>query len=106
MPVQHVDVVKNDWLAGIQYPLATIALDDHGIVSVDPDSGQWKELAAEIAHAKDPAVALDELQRQLHGSHLYATEPHGDDQCPFHGRPVYLDAEEASGSAAPVAAGR
>jgi hypothetical protein len=106
MPTQHVDVVNNDWLAGIQYPLATIALDDNGVVTVDPESGQWKELAEEIAQTPDPAKALDELQMRFHGSQLFATEPHSDDQCPFHGRPIYLDAEEASGSATPVGGGR
>lgn len=104
---QHVDVVKNDWLAGIQYPLATITIDDAGAVTVDPaGSGSWDDLAAEVAGAEDPVAALAGLRDRFHGSHLFATAPHASDHCPFGGRPVYLEAEEASGSATPVPAGR
>ena len=103
----HVDVVKNDWLAGIQYPLATIAVDDHGAISLDArNQDPWKDLVEELAGAGDPATALAELHTRFNGSHLFATEPHDDSHCPFHGPPVYLQGEQASGSASAVPAGR
>lgn len=103
----HVDVVKNDWLAGLQYPLATITLDSHGALSVNgrhPD--RWKDLLDELADNEDPTQALAQLHARLSGSHLFATELHDDAVCPFHGPPVYLQGEEASGSASAVPAGR
>ncbi len=103
----HVDVVKNDWLAGIQYPLATITVDNHGALSLDAQHTEpWKDLLEELGTAGNTANALANLHTRLNGSHLFATEAHDDSDCPFHGRPVYLHGEEASGSASAVPAGR
>jgi hypothetical protein len=102
----HVDIVKNDWLAGIQYPLATLRVEDSGEVSLDaryPD--RWQRLVEGINAQDDVAAALAELATKLHGSHVFATEPHDESECPFHGPPVYLEGEEASGSASTVGAG-
>lgn len=100
----HVDVVKNDWLAGIQYPLATLRLDESGEVGVDaqqPD--HWQALVDDINAQPDAGEALARLHERLNGSQLFATEGHAEAECPFHGRPVYLRGEEASGSAAVAA---
>src|SRR6188472_4736727 len=97
----HVDVVKNDWLAGVQYPLATIKLDDTGAITVDaqhPD--RWEGLAADIRAEDDATQALSELHTKINGSHLFATEPHDESECPFHGHPVYLHGAQPSRAAA------
>jgi hypothetical protein len=102
----HVDIVKNDWLAGLQYPLATLKLDE-GILSVDAQHPErWQNLVDEIMAASDPAAALADLHNRRHGSVLYATKPHDEGQCPFHGQPVYLRGGTTTGSASAVAAGR
>jgi|1186.fasta_scaffold23554_3 hypothetical protein len=102
----HVDVVKNDWLAGIQYPLATLKLDDDaGTVIVDaPQPERWQELADELNAQDDVGAALAQLHTKLNGSHLFATEVHRESECPFRGRPVYLHGEEASGSVSAIPA--
>jgi hypothetical protein len=101
----HVDIVKNDWAAGLQYPLATFKLDDAGNVSVDtrrPDG--WQDLLHEITSSPDPGNALSGLHMKMNGSYLFATPLHEDADCPFHGQPVYLEGHEASGASRAIPA--
>ncbi|MCP9492008.1 MAG: hypothetical protein MSC31_19350 [Solirubrobacteraceae bacterium MAG38_C4-C5] len=101
----HVDIVKNDWLAGMRYPLASIAIDDQGEVSVDaqfPD--RWHDLVEHVRNSEDRLQALSELHLRLSGSHVFATELR--DGVASDQRPVYLQGEQASGSASAVPAGR
>jgi hypothetical protein len=102
----HVDLVRNDWLAGIQYPLATFKLEDgSGEVTLDAAQPElWQGVLEELNGQGDVRQALADLHTKLHGSHLFATEGHAVADCPFHG-PVYLQGEEASGSASALPAG-
>jgi hypothetical protein len=99
----HVDIVKNDWLAGLQYPLATLTLGEEGQVAVNAQHPErWDALIKEINASGDPESALANLHIRYAGSHLFATPRHEETDCPFHGPPVYLQGEEASGSASRV----
>ncbi len=102
----HVDIVKNDWLAGLQYPLATLMLQDGDLTLEAEHPERWQNLIDELMAEGDPAAALADLHNRRHGSVLFATEPHDEASCPFHGPPVYLHGQAPSGSASAVAAGR
>jgi len=89
----HVDVVRNEWSAGRQTVVARVVLHG-GRLSVDsPQPATWSEVVLrplrdpETRHAisadVEPERFLRALSSQLHGSHLFATEPHEDPGCPF-----------------------
>jgi hypothetical protein len=102
----HVDIVKNDWLAGLQYPLATLTLEGGDLRLDARDPEHWHGLLEELAAEDDIETAFSTLHTRRHGSVLFATEPHDEASCPFHGPPVYLTGQANAGSASAVAAGR
>lgn len=90
---QHVDVVWNEWAAGRQSVVARVTLQG-GKVSVEsPDPKTWREVVlrplrdpksgAVITADGEPDQFVAALAEQLHGSHLFATEPHDEQTCPF-----------------------
>jgi hypothetical protein len=93
----HVDVVKNDWLAGIQYPLATLRMGEDGEVEAVADHPErWQNIVDELNASDEPAEALAQLHTTLNGSHLFATGAHGDEDCPYRSGPVYLRGRDVS----------
>jgi hypothetical protein len=103
----HVDVVKNDWLAGIQHPVASIKFRDGRLLIEAEHADRWHRVLEELGagEAASEEDLLRELHTRLHGSHIFATEAHDEGACPFHERPVvYLHGAEASGSTAVPAA--
>jgi hypothetical protein len=85
--VLHVDLVKNEWLAGYQVVVARIKLKD-GVLQVDASDPSWTEIAlrplGELDPATDPEGFITAMPEGIHGSYLFATEPHDDASCPYH----------------------
>jgi hypothetical protein len=81
----HVDVIKNEWLAGTQHRLAWVEADEAGRVTVRGDQADhWRrQLEQILGHSLDGSQVLSELQDKLSGTALSATEPHEPTSCPF-----------------------
>jgi hypothetical protein len=94
----HVDVIKNEWLAGTQHRLAWVETNEAGHVTVHGDQpDHWRlQLERIIGHALEGSGVLNELHEKLSGTALSATEPHDSTSCPFR------DAEHASLQGTPV----
>ena len=89
----HVDLVKNEWMVGLQYQIARVALDSMGKIEIrGDDPARWRasllRTVGDIDPTKDPEAFLAALPERLHGDYLFATEPHDERDCPFHGHPV------------------
>ncbi len=82
--MMHVDVIKNDPLAGVCRLLATITADgDH--VSIEPE--QWGERIEQLAgpmngHGPDEYIQLI-TDRLADATYVSVSEPHTDESCPF-----------------------
>jgi hypothetical protein len=88
----HVDVVKNEWLAGIQHPIAAVSVVK-GDVRVDAeDSAHWRDtvlnLVPDVSPRRSTRGFLEALHLRLNGSYLFVTEPHDDRTCPYRTNPV------------------
>ncbi len=84
-PVTHVDVVKNEWLAGFQVVVARVC-DDGGTVQIKAAKPEWEALIEKYRDAEASSDAfIGGLHEHLHGDYLFATEPHDETECPFHG---------------------
>lgn len=96
----HVDVVKNEWLAGVQYPVAQIRIEAGHVIIDSEDPERWRDSLMRAVGGLDPDLEperfLSALSGALDGSYLFATEPHEEHQCPFHGHGV-LHMRAASG---------
>lgn len=90
-PSVHVDLVKNEWLAGYQVVVARITLSG-GAIKVEAQDADYREVALRpvggIDPETDPEGFLNTLAEHVHGSYLFATEPHQDDACKFKGMVV------------------
>jgi hypothetical protein len=90
--MEHVDLVQNEWLAGLQHVVAQAwveASDVHVEASSptfaeiirrpfrDPDTGGL--MYAE----KEPDTFLRGLEKAFHGSYLFATALHDVASCPY-----------------------
>jgi hypothetical protein len=102
----HVDIVRNEWLAGYQHVVARVFLGDGQLEFESPDPETWREIVFREIDGIDPNEHPDEflaaLPQHIHGTYLFATEPHEDPACPFASRP--LVPIETVSSDAPVAA--
>ena len=82
----HVDLVRNDWSGGYQERVAQLRLKD-GRLDVNTADPKWAEVALRPLPGLDPNEEpkrfLEELHRHLRGTHLTATQPHHDKDCPF-----------------------
>lgn len=82
----HVDVVKNEWLAGLQHVVARVTIDDAGLVAIDTQDDVWREIVlrgGEPASPDEVRGFLEHLAEAIHGSYLFATGVHDDADCPF-----------------------
>ncbi len=87
----HVDIIQNDWSAGLQRRVASVYIGG-GRVQVDTSDQAWRErLLRPIKLAEGDVVDPDEtpelflktLGTTLHGSYFFATEPHSHRACPI-----------------------
>ncbi len=91
--VLHVDVVKNEFLAGYQEVVARLSIADKRIQFESSDPVTWKPIVIRpfvIRGTKepiDPEAApndfLTRLSKHLNDTYLFATEPHSVDACPY-----------------------
>ncbi len=85
--ITHVDVVKNEWLAGFQVVVARVC-DDGGKLRINAANPEWEALVERYHTAAEdasPSAFVDGLHEHLQGDYLFATEPHELEACPFHG---------------------
>lgn len=90
---QHVDLVKNEWLAGFQHVVARIYLEGRQLRLDSPDPDRWEHLIHQpqvdraTGDQVDPDSSGPEFFERLHtllaGDYLFATEAHLEDDCPF-----------------------
>jgi hypothetical protein len=89
----HVDVVKNEWLAGVQHVVARL-FEEAGQVHLDsPDPDVWQSIVLRpltnretgdiIYPEKEPDEFLRLLRENLRGDYLFATGIHDENECPF-----------------------
>jgi hypothetical protein len=95
--VPHVDVVKNEWLAGFQRVVARVTFEDDGIRIDTDDHDRWDPIVLRPFVVRESGDELNpdkgeefviHLHEQIRGDYLFATELHDDKQCPFHDRLV------------------
>jgi len=88
----HVDLVKNEWLAGLQYVAARVSLDSDHIEVDTGDPELWEpivlrpirdEKGQEILAEKEPQEFLSALAEHIRGTYLFATQPHTEEECSF-----------------------
>lgn len=97
----HVDVIKNEPLAGVQRRVTTLVAEGSEIHFRGEDAEVWRERIEQLigpmnAHAPDEYLALL-VDRLADATYVSATEPHGDDECPFaHSDEIRVPAEEAA----------
>src|SRR2546423_11261703 len=89
----HVDVIKNEWAAGIQHRVAAVSVIK-GDVHIDAgDPASWHETVmravADVEPRGNVRGFLDALHEGLSGSYLFATEPHDERSCPYRDNPVH-----------------
>jgi hypothetical protein len=100
-----VDLVVNHWLTGEQQAVARVFLSGGRLKTDSPDPVRWEPVVEDAIARLDleghPEDALDELQRAISGSHLFATGPHEQKECPFRGwSPVRIESTPAQRHAA------
>ena len=95
----HVDVVVNRWMVGEQAPVARVHIDGAALAVDSPDPDRWSgvvdRVLGELAN-ETPEHALEKIATVLSGSHLFATRPHDEGDCPFHGGWQGLPAESVA----------
>lgn len=96
----HVDVIKNEWLAGYQIVVARLSVDE-GEVRVDVSEPRWRDVVLQPWHDPESGRDIDpanpeEFVQRLHevmkGDYLYASEPHEERDCPYASMVVPLEA--------------
>jgi hypothetical protein len=93
---EHVDLVKNEWLAGFQMVVARFRLDSQNQDRVILDTSspdRWEHLlqralesASKGVHVdarQDAQRFLEHLHEVLSGDYLFATELHDESECQF-----------------------
>jgi hypothetical protein len=95
--VRHVDIVKNEWLAGFQTVVARLALDEGKLQLDAQDPAKWEPIVWRVVVDREtgeeigPDRAEDffaRLHERLNGDYLFATTPHDERECPYHGQLV------------------
>jgi hypothetical protein len=88
---EHVDLVKNEWLAGMQIRLATV-LRSNGDVALANVTPGWEDLLSRplpngdgdvFYLMKEPDKALGFLSQFFTSEYVFATEVHDENDCPF-----------------------
>jgi hypothetical protein len=118
-PHEHVDIVRNEWTAGIQVRLAEVVCDQ-GTLRLEAASPEWEDLlsrpladpsgGAPVVPADDPERGIWAIIATYTGDMVFATDMHSSEKCPF-GRgaiirmgPGPVAAQSAAG--APLSRGR
>ena len=93
----HVDVVKNEWLAGFQHVVARVFPEGDVVVVDTDDPKRWEPIilrpfvdpeSGEEINPEQGAEFVVRLHEQIKGDYLFATELHDETACPFHERLV------------------
>lgn len=94
----HVDLVKNEWLAGFQHVVARVWADAGRVEIESPEPETWEAVVLrplQVAERVEPVFAEKEpeefvrlLPEAIHGTYLFATSVHPDEACPFLHHPV------------------
>jgi hypothetical protein len=94
----HVDIVRNEWSAGLQILLARVEPNGEHVrfTRTDPSAVELLQRpilqadGSQSVHLLDlgPTVAFEALRRTFDGSYLFATDPHTEDVCQFRDRDV------------------
>lgn len=93
---EHLDLVKNEWLSGMQIRLATVVRADGEVNLVNVTPG-WEDLlnrpipapTGQIGYpGKEPDSALEMLCGFYQSEYVFATAPHDESACPFRWGPV------------------
>ena len=93
--MQHIDVIKNDPLAGVQRRIATLTADGDEL-KIEPEG--WRERIEQLAgpageHRPDEYLALV-VGRLADATYVSASEAHTEDECPFtHAEEITVVAE-------------
>jgi hypothetical protein len=110
--MQHVDLVKNEWLAGFQHVVARVYLNgDFDLESNERE--KWAHLfraplrdrrsGEVIDPTQQPQEFFERLHELLSGDYLFATTVHEEDECPYQERLVVpIGAPEAAHEAQPA----
>jgi len=103
--MEHVDVVKNEWLAGYQLVVARLRLEDNGALGVSSQEPAWEALIRQPFHSaetgkdltpEEPRDFFYGLHEVMKGDYLFATPAHDEIDCPYHSMVVPLEpADEA-----------
>jgi hypothetical protein len=84
----HVDLIHNEFLAGYQECVARLRLVKEKGIDVQAVEPKWREIALRplpgLDPEEDPEAFFQKLHKHLKGSHLVATAPHHEKDCPFH----------------------
>lgn len=98
----HVDVVKNEWLAGYQVVVARLSVIDGRIEVDSPQPDRWRAFllrplvdvksGESLYPEKDPEHFLEALSVHVNGTYLFATEVHSVEECPYEGVVVPMQA--------------
>ena len=80
----HVDVVKNEWLAGYQVVVARVREAETG-PEVDAGEPAWREFVLRFVDEAGDSSQLGLLHDKMRGDYVFATEPHDEAACPFNG---------------------
>ncbi len=92
----HVDIVKNEWLAGYQVVIGRLWVD-RGQLHVDakePTVADLIDRYKEESTAGTPEEFVASLHDTLHGDYLFATQPHDEERCEYHAMVVPLKADD------------
>lgn len=87
----HVDVIKNEWLAGYQVLVARVYLEAGSLRVDSPEPDLWNRIVLRPYVDNGRELTPDNgesflahLHAGLHGDYLFATEPHDEQECPYH----------------------
>src|SRR4051794_26421454 len=84
---RHVDVVKNDPLAGTQQRLATLIIDGDELHIRADDADAWRERLERLAGTMNGHGAAEYVavvaERLADSTYISVTEPHSDADCAF-----------------------
>lgn len=91
--MEHVDLVKNEWLAGFQHVVARIYLNG-GFDMQSNEREKWEHLLHAplldrksgdvVDPEREPEAFFERLHDLLSGDYLFATAVHDEDECPYH----------------------
>lgn len=86
---RHIDLIENDWGAGVQTKVASLAVVN-GRPSLTTHSGdpkKWERVleldkVKKLDYGEDEAF-LSKHSKRFQGDYLFATEPHDAEECEF-----------------------